>query len=382
MTQIANAPIMASQPQPILPNWWRGVDRSVLGAVLILMAGGVLLSFASSPNLAAKNEIHAYFYAYRHLSFSLCAALVMVIVSMMSATLVRRLAVVGFFMALIATIATLFIGSDFESGAQRWLSFKGMTVQPSEFLKPGFIVFCAWMLAASREINGPPGILISVIATCATISVLALQPDVGQSALIFFSLALLLFVLGIPAMFFAVLIGIAAAGITFAYLSLDYVRRRIDGFLSGEVEPTSQIGMMEQAILRGGLWGRGLGAGEVHTSLPDVHTDFIVAILAEEFGVFFIFFVILVYMFIFAKVLHRALNVPKLFERLALCGLIFVFTAQTFINLGVAAQLLPSKGMTLPFLSNGGSSLIALGITMGAILSFGRKEFAKTDYSF
>lgn len=374
MTQIANAPLVAPKVTPILPQWWHSVDRAVLGSVLLLMAGGVLLSFASSPHLAARNGVDPFYYAYRHLVFVAICAVVMVVVSMLSDTLIRRLAMVGFVAALVGVAATLHLGEAFESGARRWIRVGSMTVQPSEFLKPSFMIAAAWFITASRKVNGPPGILMASLGLVVILVLLRAQPDIGQSVLILFGFAVMLFVVGVPAIYFILLTWVLAAGGYMIYHSLDYIKRRVDVFLSGDPDPTSQIGMVEKAIEAGGFWGRGLGAGTVHERLPDVHTDFVIAIPAEEFGVLFVFMIIAVYAFIFLRVLHRALHIEDLFKRVAVSGLIFVFTAQAFINLGVAAQVLPSKGMTLPFLSNGGSSMVALGITIGVILAFTRKD--------
>jgi cell division protein FtsW len=374
MTQIANAPLVAPQVTPILPKWWHSVDRAVLGAVLLLMAGGVLLSFASSPHLAARNSVDPFYYAYRHMIFVGIAAAVMIVVSMLSVQTIRRLAMVGFVAALVGVFATLYFGEAFESGARRWLRIGGFTVQPSEFLKPSFMIAAGWFIAASRRVNGPPGILISLVSLGIILILLRFQPDIGQSVLMLFGFAVMLWVVGVPAVYFIGLTGLLAVGGYVVYNTLDYIRRRVDVFLEGDPDPTSQIGMVQTAIEAGGFWGRGLGAGTVHERLPDVHTDFVIAIPAEEFGVLFVFMVIAVYVFIFLHVLQRALHIQDVFQRVATSGLIFVFTAQAFINLGVAAQFLPSKGMTLPFLSNGGSSMVALGITMGAILAFTRRD--------
>ncbi|MCP3972757.1 MAG: cell division protein FtsW [Rhodobacteraceae bacterium] len=358
--------------EPILPRWWRTVDKWTMSCVLLLFGVGILLGLAASPPLASRNGFEAFHYVQRQAFFGGLALTAMLLTSMMSPQLVRRLGVLGFFCAFAALALLPVFGTDFGKGATRWYSLGFASVQPSEFLKPGLIIVSAWLMAAAQEINGPPGRTFSFAITCVVVGFLALQPDFGQACLVLFGWGVMYFVAGAP---FTLLIAMAAfvmvAG-TFAYNNSEHFARRIDGFLTPEVDPTTQLGYATGAIQEGGFFGVGVGEGSVKWSLPDAHTDFIIAVAAEEYGLILVAFIILLFMSVTVRSMLRLIRERDPFIRLAGTGLACTFGVQAIINMGVAVRLLPAKGMTLPFVSYGGSSLIAGGIAMGMLLAFTR----------
>lgn len=372
MTEMVFGTVPVRDGEPILPRWWHTIDKLSMTCVLLLFSIGILLGLAASPPLASRNGFEAFHYVQRQAFFGGLALSAMILTSMMSPQLVRRLGVLGFFCAFTALAMLPVFGTDFGKGAVRWYSLGFASLQPSEFLKSGLIIMCAWLMAAAQEINGPPGKSFSLAITLIVVAVLAMQPDFGQACLVLFVWGVMYFVAGAP---FILLIGIAAvvtlAG-TFAYNNSEHFARRIDGFLNPEVDPTTQLGYAEGAIREGGFFGVGVGEGHVKWSLPDAHTDFIIAVAAEEYGLILVLCIILLYMAITVRSLLRLVRERDPFIRLAGTGLACTFGVQAIINMGVAVRLLPAKGMTLPFISYGGSSLIAGGIAVGMLLAFTR----------
>ena len=359
---------------PVLPRWWRTIDRWSLSCILLLFAVGLLLGLASSPPLASKNGLPPFYYVTRQAIFGGAALATMFGISMMDPKIVRRWAVLGFGAAFVALALLPVLGTDFGKGAVRWYSLGFASFQPSEFLKPGFVVVAAWLLAASQEVGGPPGKSWSLILTVIIVAFLALQPDFGQACLILFAWGVMYFVGGAPMVLLIALAALVVAAGAFAYNASEHFARRIDGFLSPDVDPTTQLGYATNAIREGGFFGVGVGEGQVKWSLPDAHTDFIIAVAAEEYGLICVGFIILLYTVIVVRSLMRLMRERDPFIRLAGTGLACAFGVQAMINMGVAVRLLPAKGMTLPFVSYGGSSIIAGGITVGMLLAFTRSR--------
>ncbi len=374
MTEMVHGAIPVSSGDPILPRWWRTIDKWTMSCILILFGIGLLLGLASSPPLAAKNGLEPFHYVTRQAIFGGMAMVVMFVVSMMSPTLVRRLAVLGFLGAFAALAMLPVLGTDFGKGAVRWYSLGFASLQPSEFLKPGFIVMAAWLLAASQQIGGPPGKTYSFVLTMVIVLMLAMQPDFGQAALILFAWGVMYFVAGAPMLILISLAGLVIFAGTIAYSKSEHFARRIDGFLSPDLDPTTQLGYATNAIREGGFFGVGVGEGQVKWSLPDAHTDFIIAVAAEEYGLICVLVIIALYAVIVVRSLLRLMKERDPFIRLAGTGLACAFGVQAMINMGVAVRLLPAKGMTLPFVSYGGSSLIAGGIAVGMLLAFTRSR--------
>jgi cell division protein FtsW len=360
--------------EPVLPRWWRTIDRWSLTAVFALFGIGLLLGLAASVPLAQRNGLTPFYYVQRQAFFGTMAMIAMMAVSMMPPQMVRRLGVVGFAGSFLAICALPFVGTDFGKGAVRWFSFGFASVQPSEFLKPGFIVLTAWLISASQDINGPRGKSWSFAITVMIVLLLAMQPDFGQAALIVFGWGVVYFVAGAPMILIAGVIGLVSAGGMFAYNSSEHFARRINGFLSPDVDPRTQLGYATNAIQEGGFFGVGVGEGQVKWSLPDAHTDFIIAVAAEEYGLVLVLCILSLYALIVVRSLVRLMRERDTFTRLAGAGLACIFAVQAMINMGVAVRLLPAKGMTLPFVSYGGSSVIAAGITVGMLLALTRSR--------
>jgi cell division protein FtsW len=374
MTEMVYGAVPQRDAEPILPKWWRTIDKWSFSCVLILFGIGILLGLAASPPLAEKNGLAPFHYVQRQAFFGVLALMAMVLTSMMRPELVRRLAVIGFLGAFVALILLPVFGTDFGKGAMRWYSLGFASVQPSEFLKPAFVVVAAWMMAASQQINGPPGLSWSFLLAMVILAFLAMQPDFGQAALVLFGWGVMYFVAGAPiTLLLAMAGGVVLAG-SFAYSSSEHFARRIDGFLSPELDPTTQLGFATNAIREGGFFGVGVGEGQVKWSLPDAHTDFIIAVAAEEYGLVLVLCIIALYTGIVVRSLVRLMRERDPFIRLAGTGLIAIFGAQAMINMGVAVRLLPAKGMTLPFVSYGGSSVVAGGIAVGMLLAFTRSR--------
>lgn len=372
MTEMVYGAVPVRDGEPVLPKWWRTVDKWTMSCILILFGIGILLGLAASPPLAARNGFEAFHYVQRQAFFGGLALVALLITSMMTPTVVRRLAVLGFVVAFVAMALLPFFGTDFGKGAVRWYSLGFASLQPSEFLKPGFVVVVAWMMAASQDINGPPGRLWSFGMTIVIVAMLATQPDFGQAALVLFGWGVMWFVAGAPMLLLlAMAAGVVMVG-TVAYNNSEHFARRIDGFLSPDVDPTTQLGYATNAIREGGFFGVGVGEGQVKWSLPDAHTDFIIAVAAEEYGLILVMVIMALYCGVVVRSLLRLMHERDPFIRLAGTGLAVMFGVQAMINMGVAVRLLPAKGMTLPFVSYGGSSLIAGGIAVGMLLAFTR----------
>ena len=372
MTEMVYGAVPAQRGEPILPKWWRTIDKWTISCILILFAIGMLLGFAASPPLAERNGHDPFHYVERQAFFGGLALVAMILTSMMSPTLVRRLAVLGFLAAFVGLALLPFFGTDFGKGAVRWYSLGFASLQPSEFLKPGFVVVAAWMMAASQQINGPPGTAWSFALCVSIVLMLALQPDFGQACLVLFGWGVMYFVAGAPMVLLVIMAGLVVVAGSFAYANSQHFARRIDGFLNPEVDPTTQLGYATNAIREGGLLGVGVGEGQVKWSLPDAHTDFIIAVAAEEYGLILVLIIIGLYASVVVRSLLRLMRERDPFVRLAGTGLACMFGVQAMINMGVAVRLLPAKGMTLPFVSYGGSSLIAGGIAVGMLLAFTR----------
>ena len=372
MTEMVFGAIPVRVGDPILPRWWRTVDRWSLFAVLCLFAIGLLLGLAASVPLAEKNNLPPFYYVTRQAVFGGMGLAVMFVISLLSPHQIRRIGVVGFFASVVVVAALPVIGTDFGKGATRWLSLGFASVQPSEFLKPCFVAAVAWCMAASQEVGGPPGKTISFGITAAVVMMLVSQPDFGQASLVLFSWCVMFFVAGAPLWLLGGVAGLTVLGGVFAYGASEHFARRIDGFLTAEIDPRTQIGYATNAIQEGGFFGVGVGEGTVKWSLPDAHTEFIIAVAAEEYGLIMVIAVLFLYGTVVVRSLMRLRNERDPFVRIAGTGLACAFGVQALINMGVAVRLLPAKGMTLPFVSYGGSSVIASGIAMGMLLALTR----------
>ena len=356
----------------VIGNWWHSVDRWTLGAVLALFAVGAVLGLAASPPLAEKNGLWTYHYVVRQAVFAVAGLGVIALLSMMNTVAIRRLGVLMFLGTAVACAALPWFGTDFGKGAVRWYSLGVIGLQPSEFLKPAFAITTAWLMAGAMEQGGPPGRTLSGLIAAGIAALLVMQPDFGQAMLVLSVWAAMLFASGAPIVLlvaFAAAIGIGGA---VAYMESEHVARRIDGYLAEGVDPHSQLAYAQSAISEGGFLGVGAAQGQVKWALPDAHTDFIIAVAAEEFGLLLTLGIVGLYLFITLRSLARLIDERKPFVRLAGIGLAVLFGLQAFVNVSVAVRLLPAKGMTLPFISYGGSSMLAAAVVMGALLALTR----------
>ncbi len=353
-------------------NWWWTVDRWFLAAFLCLMGLGVVLSFAASPAVAERIGLDSYHFVTRQIVFMIPAILAMIAVSFLNPRQVRRLALIMLLLSIVAMVATLYIGVEVK-GSRRWLSILGLSVQPSEFLKPAFVVICAWLFAEHRRQPEIPGNLFAIILLGLVTALLIAQPDLGQTILISGTWGAMFFMAGMPWFWIILLGSLAVGGAVAAYTFFPHVATRIDRFMTGEGD-NFQVDMGREAIVNGGWFGRGPGEGTVKRVLPDSHTDFIFSVAAEEFGIVLCFIILMLFAFVVLRGLMVALKREDDFSRFAISGLVVLFGFQAIINMSVNLQLMPAKGMTLPFVSYGGSSLVAMAISMGMVLALTRKQ--------
>ncbi len=373
MTSFAH-PFARTDRSP-LAQWWWTVDRGVLAAVGVLIFLGVALSFASSPAAVGAGEgAHDPFhYAWRMCVFAGAAATVMLATSLMSPRGVRRIAVLGMLGGLLVMALLPFIGNEVK-GASRWLDIGPFGLQPSEFVKPSLIVVAAWMFSEAQKGQGVPGVSIAFALYALTAALLVIQPDIGQTLLITTTFMAVFFMAGVPFRWMAVLGALVVTGMVSMYFLFDHVRARVAKFVSPEQADTFQIDRASEAIAAGGLAGRGVGEGVMKRNVPDLHTDFIYSVAAEEFGLILSLLLIGLYAFVVLRGLSRAMRLNDPFEQTAAAGLFILVGLQAVINVAVNLNLIPTKGMTLPFISYGGSSMLAMGLTMGFALALTRRR--------
>lgn len=353
-------------------NWWWTIDRWFFAAFLVLMGLGIVLSFAASPAVAERIGLDSYHFVTRQMMFMLPAVAAMIGVSFLDTRQVRRLALVMLAGSLVLMVAALYFGVEIK-GSRRWIHIAGISVQPSEYMKPAFVVICAWLFSEHARRPDIPGNLFAMILLGLVLALLVAQPDLGQTVLVLATWGLMFFMAGMPWLWIVVLGGAAAAIGTAAYTTMPHVAGRIDRFLTGEGD-TFQVDMGREALVRGGWLGQGPGEGTVKRILPDSHTDFVFAVAGEEFGIVICMAIAGIFAFVVLRGLFKALAEKDDFSRYAVSGLVMLFGLQSVINMGVNLQLLPAKGMTLPFISYGGSSLIAMAISMGMVLALTRKD--------
>ena len=354
-------------------RWWWTVDRVLLVALLSLMVLGLVLSFAASPPVAERLGLGSYHFVLRHVMFAIPAVIVMVTLSFLTPRQVRRVALILFLLALMGIILTLFAGVEVK-GSRRWLSLAGLTVQPAEFIKPAFVVLTAFLFAEGGKRPDLPGRLLALFLLAMVIAPLVAQPDFGQAMLLAITWSAMIFLAGLQWRWVFALGGAGAAGIISAYFYLPHVTARFNAFLNPEADANYQIDRSIESFVRGGWFGEGPGEGIVKRRLPDSHTDFVFAVTAEEFGIIACTLIVALFAVIVLRGLMHAFRETDTFVRLALAGLMLQFGGQASINMAVNLQLMPAKGMTLPFISYGGSSLVAIAIGMGFALALARRR--------
>jgi cell division protein FtsW len=365
---------MISRAQRTLfSEWWWTVDRLMIGAVLALMLIGIVLLLAASPPVAIRLGLDPFYFVHRQALFLLPALAVLFATSSLSPRQVRRVALAVFLVSLVLVAATLFIGPEIK-GARRWLNLFGMSLQPSEFLKPAFVVLVAWAFSESGRRPEMPATLLAFALLAFPVILLIQQPDFGQTVLLTFAWGALFFLSGLRWIWTVGFTSAAAIGLFAAYKFIPHVALRFQRFANRGSGDSFQIDTSLESFMRGGWFGRGPGEGTVKRILPDSHTDFIFAVAAEEFGLVLCLILLGLFAFIVLRALARALREEDTFTRLAIAGLALLFGFQSAIAMAVSLSLIPAKGMTLPFVSYGGSSLVSLAFGMGMLIALARKR--------
>ena len=355
----------------MLGQWWWTVDRWLLAIICILAFIGGVLMLAASPAVAQGLKFDTYHFVIRQMLFLPLGLLLMILISVFSPHVIRRIALLMILVAVPLMIFTIAFGEEIK-GANRWISFGLFSLQPSEFVKPAFAVLAAWLFAQRRINDQFPGYALASILYCIIMVLLILQPDIGMALVVSAIWGVQFFLAGLPFVFVICLGVLFLAGSVFAYFSFDHVQSRVDNFLNPAIGDGYQINRAIEAFKNGGLFGRGPGEGEIKQSLPEAHADFILSVAGEEFGFVICFIIILLYMLVVSRGLGRAFKSDDLFILLSVAGLIVQFSIQAIINMASTLNMMPPKGMTLPFISYGGSSIIAIAITMGMVLSLTR----------
>lgn len=356
-----------------LAEWWWTSDRWLFATVSFLMFAGVLLGMAASPAIAEKLHYDTFHFVSRQIVFALLALSVMMLVSLLRVRDIRRLSLLGFLGGLALMGMALAFGVEVK-GAHRWLDFGPLSVQPSEFTKPAFVILCAACLAQWHQTGKLAGLIAGCVLYGAFVGMLILQPDFGQTLLVTATFGAMLFFAGISLWIIGIFVGAGMGAGVLAYFLLPHVQSRIDRFLNPDSGDTYQVDRAMAALHNGGFLGVGPGEGTVKASIPDAHTDFILAVVGEEFGLIACIFLAMVFCFLVLRALHRSLQCPDSFSQIAAAGLAVMLGLQAVINMAVNLQLMPAKGMTLPFISYGGSSVLALALTVGCLIALTRKR--------
>jgi cell division protein FtsW len=354
--------------------WWWTMDRWLLGAVAILLVLGVLMSFAASPAAAARMNLgDPFHFALRQCVFAAAGAVILVGASLLDDRGVRRAAFFVYIAAILIMAALPFIGHN-AKGATRWLDFGGFSLQPSEFMKPALIVLVAWMFAEGQKGQGVPGVTIAFLLYGISVALLLIQPDVGQTILITIAFGAAFWMAGVPISWVMGMGAGSVIGLIGVYSTFPHVASRVNRFLNPESADTHQVDRAAEAIAAGGLIGRGPGEGVMKRHVPDLHTDFIYSVAAEEYGLIFSLALIGLFAFLVVRGLYRALKLSDPFQQVAAAGLFVLVGEQVLINVAVNLNLIPTKGMTLPFISYGGSSMLAICLTLGLALALTRRR--------
>lgn len=354
-------------------DWWWTVDRLLIAGLAILMLAGLVFLMAGGPPVAERLGLSTFHFVNRQVMFLIPALFIMIPVSFLSLRHLRRLALLVYAASMVLILLAFQYGPEIK-GAHRWIMIGPLGLQPSEFVKPAFVVLSAWAFSEGARRKDVPGTLLAFLLLPATIIPLILQPDFGQTMLVTIVWCGLFFVAGLHWFWVMGLGGAGLVGIVAAYEFLPHVRARIERFLDKESGDTFQVDTAMESFSRGGWLGRGPGEGTVKRILPDAHTDFIFAVTAEEFGIVVCIVLLLVFAFIVLRGLSLARRSEDTFCRLAATGLIFMFGLQACINMMVNVHLMPAKGMTLPFISYGGSSLLSLALGMGFLIALTRRR--------
>jgi cell division protein FtsW len=357
----------------LLGSWWWTVDRVTLALLLTLCIFGVMLVAAASPPVAERNGDPANHFIIRHIIFLAPSMLFMIGLSMANLQQVWRMALILTGIALFCMLLVPLIGSEVK-GAQRWLQIGPLSLQPSELIKPAFVVVAAGLIARQKEKPQFKGLYYAAGLYFFVIGLLLLQPDMGMTFIVTASFFTVIFLAGLPFRWIVLLVVVAMGAAYGAYSTFDHVQSRVDRFINPESGDTYQIDKSLQAFQHGGLFGTGAGQGTVKMTIPDAHADFIFSVVGEELGMIVTVLLVGLYGYIIIRGYNRIMDTDNIFIILASGGLLTMFGLQALVNMGSAVHLLPTKGMTLPFISYGGSSLLSCGIAMGILLALTRRQ--------
>jgi len=365
-------PALSRADNSLLGRWWWSVDRWTLGAIGMLIGFGYIMMLAASPAVAERIGTSRDMFIFKQVGFLAVAGVVVVAVSLLSPRDIRRLAILGCLVALALTATTMVMGVEIK-GARRWISLPGMTVQPSEFLKPCFAVVAAWLMSEARRSPRFPGRIIAFAVFGFILLLLKSQPDIGMLAVITAVFLAQLYIDGLPLTLVGIAMGMMGGGAMAAFTFFPHVRSRVTRFMDGTGD-NYQVTTALEAFGNGGLLGRGPGEGHVKDVLPDAHADFVFAVAGEEFGMMICVVILSVFAFIVMRGLLRLLREQDQFIVLSCTGLITGFGLQALVNMASTLHLIPTKGMTLPFISYGGSSVVAVALGMGMLLALTRRR--------
>jgi cell division protein FtsW len=357
----------------LLGSWWWTVDRVTLALLLTLCIFGVMLVAAASPPVAERNGDPANHFIIRHIIFLAPSMLFMIGLSMANLQQVWRAALMLTGIALFCMLLVPLMGIEVK-GAQRWLQIGPLSLQPSELIKPAFVVVAAGLIARQKEKPQFKGLYFAAGLYFFVIGLLLLQPDMGMTFIVTASFFTVIFLAGLPFRWIVLLVVLAMGAAYGAYSTFDHVQSRVDRFINPESGDTYQIDKSLQAFQHGGLFGTGAGQGTVKMTIPDAHADFIFSVAGEELGMIVTVLLVGLYGYIIIRGYNRIMDTDNIFIILSSGGLLTMFGLQALVNMGSAVHLLPTKGMTLPFISYGGSSLLSCGIAMGMLLALTRRQ--------
>jgi len=357
----------------VLSDWWFSIDHRLLAAVLFLMLAGMVMAFGAGPPAAVRLGLPDFFFVERHALFVVVALAVLVCVSMLGPRAVRRLGLALCLAGLALMVVALYQGVELN-GAVRWVQLGGFAFQPSEIVKPGFVVISAWLLSEGAQRGDVPATEFALALILVTAGLLALQPDIGQIALIALVWTGMFLTAGYPLRWMLAIAVAGAAALVAIYFTIPHAAERINAFMGWGDAVSDQTAIALSAFSQGGWFGRGPGEGILKVRLPDSHNDYIFAVIAEELGIAACLLLVVVYGFVTLRAAAAALKQQSRFIRVAISGLSMLFGFQALINMAVNVNLLPAKGMTLPFISYGGSSLVSMAVVTGMIIALSRRR--------
>jgi len=363
--------LFSSRSDNPIARWWWSIDKLNFILIVSLMIFGVVMIGTASPSVAKRIDLGGYHFLIRHVMFLVPCFLVMVSISLLSLKSIWRICLGLYAISLLGLLLSLFIGAEIK-GATRWIRVLGFSVQPSEFMKPAFIIVSAWFLSKQKLNVDFPGVLFAFALYGFTALLLLLQPDFGMFFLVSCIFGMQIFLSGCPLRYIFILGCMGICAIILAYFSLGHVQERLNSFIFPETSDTYQIDRSKEAFMNGGFIGTGLGQGTVKNQVPDVHADFIFTAVGEEWGFLMTAILVSIFSLVFYRFFSRLARSESLFVMLGGGGLVFMLSLQCFIHMGATLQLIPAKGMTLPLISYGGSSLIAVGISLGLIIALSR----------